>query len=152
MFFNPSLIMMDGIEPFLHDSLNTIAERADLFVVDSLRNSLFGNEDLVLRNIFRARDDGLPTYSELCACYGTIPYGNTEDPYEGVLGEPLVEGSSLPRTAAVIVAEQFKRLRIESDDGPFGPSIAAEIRRTTLKTVIEQNTDLRGVRSFYSSS
>lgn len=157
IFFNASMILNDGIEPFLFHSKNTPAEQCDSMVIDGLRNFLFSagpmqiGEDLVSRNLFRGRDNGLANYASMAQCFHS-PVQNTiynyNDAIIGLFAEPLVPGSSLPRTIANIVAEQFKRIRLYDPyfytkmERAIGPVFYQEVLQTSLANVIAQNTNL----------
>lgn len=157
IFFNASMILNDGIEPFLFHSRNTPAQRCDSMVIDGLRNFLFAagpmeiGEDLVVRNLFRSRDNGLANYATLAQCYHAPIQNMLYDEYDAMIGlfaEPLYPGSSLPRTLATIVAEQFKRLRLYDPnfytkmESAIGPVFYQEVLQTSLANVIAQNTNL----------
>lgn len=153
LFFNASLIQSQGINGFLQAAYDTPALRVDTHVVPGLRDLLFAmpgamvGEDLVTRNLFRGRDVGMGTYNDIAHCYGQTPQNVFKDPIHGLLAEPVVEGSSLPRTAAIIIAEQFRRLRKYDsqyytkiiNDG-IGTIFSAEIFGATLARVINENT------------
>ena len=161
LFFNPNLTISIGPDAILRKTIDQPAQRLDNEVVDSLRNFLFTtqhftvSEDLVVRNLYRAREIDMASYEDLCACFGTTPTtfpeeGVPTDPIRGLLSEPLVPGSSLPPTLARIVAEQFKRLR-DNDErfytkGPQATGLTftdiQEITRTTMRQVLLRNTNL----------
>lgn len=153
MFFNRDMVIQYGIEAFLEASWTTVAQQVDNKVIDGLRNFLFSTqmgvmgEDLVLRNLLRAREVGIGTYENVSDCYG-FPRSilDQEETYVGLLSEPLWPGSSLPLGIAQIVAEQFKRLRefdyYFHDKRPLeelGSRFWAEVQETTLASVIRQN-------------
>lgn len=153
LFFNISMVQSLGIGHFLEAASQTPAQKVDRFVVDGLRNIMFGSEDLIARNLFRGRDMGLPTYAEICECFGTTPYtgdGVFEDPLLGLLAEPVVAGSSLPRTIAVVVAEQFRRIRADftPESQLFRQHFFQEITFTTLASLVEKNTNITGPTFF----
>jgi hypothetical protein len=158
LFFNAQLLIDNGIEPFLSAAYNTRAQQVDLKVIDGLRDFLFAagpniiGEDLVARNLFRKRDVGLGTYSQITRCYGLEPLSEEHEcAFIGMLAEPLIAGSSLPRTIAHIVAEQFRRLRLNDPRfytkiaGDIGPRFYQEVQETTLASVIRANTNLQNV-------
>lgn len=159
IFFNRTLLVENGIEPFLQGAYNTRANKVDHMVIDGLRNFLFMTpgmtmgEDLVSRNLFRGREVGLGTYAQIAACYGVDTQNDEQEFYTGMLLEPLVAGSSLPRTIAVVIAEQFRRLR---DFDPLfythadmrtaiGGRFLAEIFSTTMASMLRANTNLNNV-------
>lgn len=156
LFFNVTKLQVYGLEPFLQAAYTTPMEKADAKVVDALRNFLFGpevGEDLVTRNLFRAREQELQTYSVIANCYGNTnpqaaPY---PDPHVGLFGEATAPGSSLPLTVGLIWSEQFQRIakydpyfytKIRGDLGAF---YAYEVDRTSLGQVIRDNTELESV-------
>lgn len=156
LFFNRHLLIDNGVEPFLEAAIDTPAQQADHFVVSGLRDVLFGNEDLTVRNLFRSRELGLSTYAQVCACYGLEPLVlpvTTEEFYVGMVFEPHPPGCPLPRVVAHVVAEQFARAR---DNDPnfytkiadkIGPYFYAQVQQTTLARIIERNTGLKNVKS-----
>lgn len=162
LFFNASVILEHGVEPVLNASLTTAAEAADDKVVDGLRNFMFSagpmviGEDLETRNLFRGRDVGIDTYSNLAACYGLTPVDPQadEDATIGLLRESTVAGSALPPLIARVVAEQFRRLRIYDLNFytkiPQDPFVLVA-RQATLKSVLETNTNMTGLsdNTFY---
>lgn len=109
----------------------------------------------VSRNLFRAREVGVGSYRQINQCFQTVgPWvDDVRDPLLGMLSEPLVAGSSLPRTIAVIVAEQFRRLR--DNDPNFYTKRAAQIGTpyysiigsSTLANVIRRNTNIDAIKS-----
>lgn len=157
LFFNAQLLIDNGIEAFLSAAYTTRAQQADNKIIDGLRNFLFAagpnviGEDLMTRNLFRLRDVGLGTYADICRCYGLEPLSNEVNPLIGMFSEPVVAGSSLPRTIAHIVAEQFRRLRLNDplhftkNPGAIGSRFYEEIQATTMASVIRANTALTSV-------
>lgn len=160
LFFDPAQTISLGVDSILKRGLQTYSQTVDNKVVDGLRNFLFSadhvtvSEDLVARNIYRGREIELCSYQDMCRCYGTPiqgypPNGNT-DPIVGLLGEPLVEGSSLPRTLAVVLAEQFRRLKLHDEN--YHTKVAHSqlsadelylVTRSTFKDVLLRNTALK---------
>lgn len=68
-FFNPDLIVQDGIEPYLLGMGQQPIEAVDTQLRNELRNFLFGPPgagglDLISLNIQRGRDLGLPSYNQ----------------------------------------------------------------------------------------
>lgn len=157
LFFNRTLIVENGIEPFLSGAYEQNAEKMDNFVVDGLRNFMFMapgmqmGEDLLTRNLFRSRETGSLSYAQIASCFGFETQNNYEEAVVGLFSEELSSQSSLPPGIARIVAEQFKRLR---DNDPkfylsniheIGAHFIAEITGTSLATVIRANTELENV-------
>jgi peroxidase len=157
LFFNRSLVIEHGIEPFLSGAYQQNAERMDKYVIDGLRNFLFMapgmqmGEDLVTRNLFRNRELGMLSYTEIASCFGFTTQNNEQEAFIGLLSEELASQSSLPPGIARIMAEQFKRLR---DNDPkfylsniheIGAHFIAEITATSMATIIRANTELENV-------
>lgn len=90
-FFNPSLLQTDGIEPFLRGLTAQTAQEIDPFVVDGVRNFLFGPPgagglDLASLNIQRGRDHGLPGYNDMRAAMGLAPITS----YSEISSDPVI--------------------------------------------------------------
>ncbi|NNL50289.1 MAG: peroxidase, partial [Woeseiaceae bacterium] len=68
-FFAPQKLANEGgIEPLLRGLAAQVCQQIDVFVIDDVRNFLFGNPgsggfDLAMLNIQRGRDHGLPNYN-----------------------------------------------------------------------------------------
>jgi Animal haem peroxidase/Secretion system C-terminal sorting domain/HYR domain/Lectin C-type domain len=76
IFFNPSIVRTNGIDPILKGITVHRSYETDLRVNDGLRNNLFGpgqNSDLVAINIQRGRDHGLPNYNTVRQHYTGSP-------------------------------------------------------------------------------
>lgn len=138
-FFNPSYIADHGIELILRGQANNAQQEIDRFIVDDVRNFLFGPSfgglDLASLNIQRGRDHGIPSYNEIRysfdlgphgefhhissdggAVYGLIEaYGENGidhiDPWTGGLCEDHLPGSSFGPLFTAIFQDQFYRLR-----------------------------------------
>lgn len=171
-FFNVDAITDEGIDSLLRGMSVQTAQEVDSFVVDDVRNFLFGAPgaggfDLASLNIQRGRDHGLPDYNQLRVDLG-LPavesfadissnpevqrrlaeaFENVDeiDAWVGMLAEDHVGESTLGVTATTIIAEQFARLR-EGDrfyyENVFGGRQLDRIRNTTLADVIERNTSV----------
>lgn len=158
LFFNNDFIRNEGLENVIQAALDTPSQRVDRFVVRTLRDQLFGTHglDLVTFNLFRNRQLGGPSYERLVECYDVqntglvLPPGHPghNDTLLGLLMEPLVPGSSLPRTIATILADTFRRIR---DNDPnyytkrvndLGPQYYSAVGQTTLASLIVRNTEL----------
>ncbi|HEX4794131.1 MAG TPA: peroxidase family protein [Humisphaera sp.] len=176
-FFNPTVIEQNGVDPILKYLASDNAEEVDPYVVNSLRNLLFGQPgeggmDLAALNIQRGRDHGLADYNTTRAAYGLArvtsfaqitsntklqaelqqAYGNVNniDLWVGGLAEDHLPGASLGPTFARIIADQFARVR----DGDrfwyqhiLSGSQLSAINHVTLARVIEQNTSLTNLQA-----
>src|SRR5262249_50991392 len=150
----------------------------DLLAIDEVRNLLFGNagagsQDLIARDIQRARDNGLPDYNTLRVAYGLPPvtsfaeitsnvqvqqeleqaYGSVDniDAFEGGLAEDHVAGSDVGPLFRTIMIDQFTRLR----DGDrffypnerFSPDERRLIQGTFLAKIHGANQGLNNLQS-----
>lgn len=172
-FFSPEAFMIGGgVEPLLRGAAFQRANDLDPFVVDAVRNFLFGPPgaggfDLASLNIQRGRDHGHPSYNDVRAAYGLAPKGSLVsistnadvrdrllaaydeveqvDAWVGGLAEAPVNGGLLGETFAAIVRDQFVRLR----DGDrlwhehyLPERFLEKIRRQTLARVMRRNTGI----------
>lgn len=162
LFFNPTLVVSVGIDEFIKDATFTPAQQMDSRVVDTLRNQLFGppangmGEDLISRNMARSIEIGMASYEEMRTLYGIgdewprAPANQRQLAYIGTFSEPLVPGSSLPRTVAVSITEQFRRIRrydpnwytTPAAQARFGATYAPLVNGATLRDVVLRNTGL----------
>ncbi len=137
-FFAPSMLSSpDEVDYLLHGLAAQVQQSTDVHVIDSLRNSLFGNPgdgglDLLAINIQRSRDHGLGSFTQLQAALGMTPaasiaditsdvalqnalmseYGSIDeiDLWIGLLSEDDMYGSVLGATMTRVVADQFQKL------------------------------------------
>lgn len=171
-FFNPTALTEHGIDSILRGVSSQVAQEVDPFVVDDVRNFLFGDPgsggfDLAALNIQRGRDHGLADYNQVRISRGLAPaetfadissdpqiqarlaeaYSSVDsvDAWVGMLAEDHVRGSNLGATATEILADQFARLR-DGDrfyfENVFSGRTLSELRRTSLADVIERNSDI----------
>ncbi|HVO24614.1 MAG TPA: peroxidase family protein [Candidatus Margulisiibacteriota bacterium] len=137
-FFNPKEIVRNGIEPLLRGLAAQQAQEPDIFIVDDVRNFLFGPPgaggfDLAALNIQRGRDHGLPTYNEVRTAFGLPPAHSfadiSSDPlvqqrlasvyssvydvdlWVGGLAEDHYNGGMVGELFFMIIRDQFERLR-----------------------------------------
>ena len=139
-FFNPAeLVAGGGIEPLLRGAARQRANAIDPFIVDDVRNFLFGQPgqggfDLASLNIQRGRDHGLPSYNEVRVAFGlpakpdiasirpgsalvtdrlTEAYGSVDkiDPWVGGLAETPVGQGLVGELVRRVLIDQFTRLR-----------------------------------------
>ncbi len=172
-FFSPGIITDEGgIDPLLRGLAKDIAQKVDPFIVDDIRNFLFGPPgaggfDLASLNIQRGRDHGLPKYNDARQQLG-LPrvesfqdissnpdiqmrledaYGNVDDIelWPGGLSEDLLEGSHLGELYHLIVKTQFEALR-DGDRFWYERKLSGaelqEVRATRLSDVIRRNTGI----------
>ena len=174
-FFAPWRITEEGgISPLLRGLAAQHAERVDPYIVDDVRNFLFGPPgsgglDLAALNIQRGRDHGLPSYVESRAKLGLVvpgdfadvtsdpglqgrleaTYGSVEavDVWVGGLAEDHLPGAMLGELLHTVLRLQFESLR----DGDryfystwLGPRLRRGLGGVRLAHVIRRNTRIRG--------
>jgi len=159
-----------GIEPLLRGLANQLSQRVDVFIIDEVRNFLFGQPgsggfDLASLNIQRGRDHGLPGYNDVREALGlgrvedfseissdteiqdrlSSAYGSVDniDLWVGGLAEDLIPGSHLGELFTTILKMQFEFLR----DGDrfwyelvLGDDELLDIQNTRLSDIIRRNT------------
>ena len=172
-FFALQRLVEDGIDPILRGLSAQAAQEVDPFLVDDVRNFLFGPPgaggfDLASLNIQRGRDHGLPSYNGMRRALGLAPasrfdristdpeiagrlasvYANVEDVdlWVGGLSEDHVPGAMLGPTFRTVLVRQFGALR-DGDRFWWERSLSAEERRLVegvrLADVIRRNTGVR---------
>jgi peroxidase len=151
-FFDPNVLNPSGvidpltghissdIDAILKGDADGNSNAMDVLAINEIRNLLFGNgglvdngQDLIARDIQRARDDGIGTYNDVRIAMGLKPvtsfaqitsnvqvqqelqqaYGsvNNIDPFMGGLAEDHVRGSDMGPLFTRILVNQFTRLR-----------------------------------------
>lgn len=172
-FFAPQrLIDEGGIEPILRGLASQRCQEIDPYVVDDVRNFLFGAPgrggfDLASLNIQRGRDHGLPSYNaartelglERVLAFSDITddpemqvrlaevYDNVDDIdlWVGGLAETSRPGSMVGELIYTVLKEQFEALR-DADRYWYRrvmtPKQARNIERTRLSDVIRRNTSI----------
>jgi hypothetical protein len=190
-FFDANLLGASGaVDPLTGHSASNIdavlkgdadgnAQAMDLLAINEVRNLLFGNagaggQDLIARDVQRARDNGLPSYNAMRVAYG-LPavtsfaqitsnvsvqkelqqaYGsvNNIDAFEGGLAEDHVSGADVGPLFRAILVNQFTRLR-DGDrffylNEQWTPDELKIIQQgNTLTRVIEANTGITNLQS-----
>jgi hypothetical protein len=192
-FFDPNLLSATGsvdpltglgssnIDPILKGDADGDAQADDLLAINEVRDLLFANgglqdngQDLIARDVERARDDGIGTYNQVREAYGLAPvtsfaqitsnvavqkeleeaYGSVDniDPFEGGMAEDHAPGSDLGPLFTKILADQFTRLR--SGDRYFylneqwtNDELNIFQQGNTLAKVIEANTGVTNLQS-----
>lgn len=169
-FFNPALVADHGIDSLLRGMAGQPCEELDEWIVDDLRNFLFGAPgagglDLAALNIQRGRDHGLPSFNAVRQALGLKPalrfrdvhpnpaviaelssaYGSPEDMDLWVAGlaERDRPGSMLGETLHRIVADQFRRSR-DGDrfwyQSHLPPELVRLVEEQSLARIIQRNT------------
>lgn len=173
-FFSPQRIIDEGgIEPLLRGLAGQACQGIDPYVVDDVRNFLFGPPgaggfDLVALNIQRGRDHGLPGYNAARVAFGlpaardfadvtrdsevaarlAAVYASVDDVdlWVGGLAEERLPGSHLGPLFQTILVEQFAALR-DGDrfwyERTFGPRSRRGLEATTLARIIRRNTRIQ---------
>lgn len=171
-FFVPQETIDHGIEPVLRGLAAQRAQNIDAYVIDDIRNFLFGAPgsggfDLASLNIQRGRDHGLPSYNDLRELFGagramsfaqvtpdTVMQDRLADAYTsvddidawvGLLAEPHHPGAFVGTTLRGILRDQFLRLR----DGDrfwyqsyLPPPLVNRVNQTSLADIIRANTSI----------
>ena len=92
-FFSPQRITEEGgIDPILRGLAYQICQQIDPYIVDDVRNFLFGPPgadgfDLAALNIQRGRDHGLPSYNDAREALGLRRVQN----FTGVSSDPMIQ-------------------------------------------------------------
>jgi peroxidase len=171
-FFSPELIVEDGIEPLLRGLAYQICQTVDSFLVDDVRNFLFGPPgsggfDLAALNIQRGRDHGLPSYNDAREAFGLTQVTSyseiSQDPeiqdrlaaayddigemdvWVGGLAEDPWHKAQVGPLFAAILKRQFETLR-DGDRFWYERILTRielrQIEKTRLSDVIRRNTEI----------
>jgi hypothetical protein len=172
-FFRPDrLVNEGGIDPLLRGLARQICQKIDVYVVEDVRNFLFGEPgqggfDLVALNIQRGRDHGLPGYNDIREALGlpraqsfadisedekvrlglATSYDSVDDVdlWVGGLAETAVQGSHLGPVFHRILVDQFEALR-DGDRFWYERTLSKreirEVERTLLSDIIRRNTEI----------
>lgn len=171
-FFVPQEVIDHGIDPVLRGLASQHAQDIDPFVVDDVRNFLFGPPgsggfDLPSLNIQRGRDHGIPSYNAIRAAFGrpvavgfddvnpdpvisqrlASVYDSVDDidAWVGLLAEPHRPGAYVGETLYRVLRDQFIRLR-DGDrfwyESYLPRDLVRRVNRTTLGDIIRMNTDI----------
>jgi hypothetical protein len=171
-FFRPDHVITAGIDPILRGLASQPAQEIDNFIVDAVRNFLFGPPgaggfDLASLNIQRGREHGLAGYNQVRSEIGLRPvrrfrqinpdpavqarlesaYPTVDDIdlWVGGLAEPHVRRAVVGPTFHAILKDQFERVR----DGDrfwyqtYLPAFLVDlVEQQTLAVVIRRNTEI----------
>lgn len=172
-FFAPARLTQEGgIEPVLRGLASQVCQDYDVFVIDEVRNFLFGPPgaggfDLAALNIQRGRDHGLAGYNQVRVAFGLPPKASfaevtsdravarrLADAYDtpddmdvwvGGLAEDPLPDAMVGELVGVIVADQFSRLR-DGDRFWYERVLTRSEQRmvddSTLADIIRRNTDI----------
>ncbi len=171
-FFNPQELSSIGIDPYLRGLSQQLAQEVDPFVIDAVRNFLFGPPgagglDLASLNMQRGRDHGLPSYNDirdglgrrralafdeissdggirarLARAYSSV---DDVDAWLGFLCEDHAPGAMVGPTLRTLLGDQFRRLR----DGDrfwyrvyMPQALIHFVESQTLARIIRRNTEI----------
>jgi hypothetical protein len=171
-FFNPTEVSGPGIEPYLRGLASQVDQKVDSYIVDGLRNFLFGPPgaggfDLASLNIQRGRDHGMPRYNEVRRNFGLVAknsfaqissdpvvqanlaaaYATPEDVdlWVGAISEDHYPGALVGELIYTVLKDQFTRLR----DGDrfwyqtyLPPNLVRSLEKQPLSAIIERNTPI----------
>ena len=171
-FFAPQRIIDEGgIDPLLRGLAKQVSQRGDIFVVDAVRNFLFGEPDdgfdLAALNIQRGRDHGLRSYNDTRIAYDLEPrasiadvssdletqdllssiYDDVDeiDVWIGGLAEDRLPGAQVGELNYTIIKEQFELLR-DGDRFWYERSLTRreihELHHRRLANIIKMNTGI----------
>ncbi|CAE7755893.1 PXDNL [Symbiodinium sp. CCMP2592] len=171
-FFSPDEVINHGIDPLLRGLASQHAQTVDIFVVDDVRNFLFGAPgsggfDLASLNLQRGRDHGLPSYNDIRVAFGrpavvnfsdinpdanviaglSASYADVDqiDAWVGLLAEPHRPGAFVGETLFRVLSEQFTKLR-DADrfwyQTYLPPHMVTEVENTKLSHIIRRNTGI----------
>ena len=171
-FFNPEELRETGIDPILRGLARQRAQAVDNFVIDEVRNFLFGAPgaggfDLPALNIQRGRDHGLGSYNETRAAFGLerlstfaemtttevarerlmSAYRSVDDVdlWVGALCESPLPGALVGETIHTILSLQFAALR-DGDrfwyENDLPYDLIALVEAQTLDRILRRNTSI----------
>eukprot|EP00668_Euglena_longa_P024477 GGOE01030547.1.p1 GENE.GGOE01030547.1~~GGOE01030547.1.p1 ORF type:complete len:1082 (+),score=326.97 GGOE01030547.1:463-3246(+) len=168
--YNPAMSLQEGVEPVLRGMSFNLQDRAENNAEDDVRNHWLEDPgiskptDLFALTIQRARDHGLPSYTEMCQLFSlpAVAWKNVTadatlakafqqlyptisglDALIGALGETVSRGAvgNLMRAS---ITEQFLRLRSGDrfwyENNQFNDTELQSIESTPLSHIINRNT------------
>ncbi|MFI4897587.1 MAG: peroxidase family protein [Phycisphaerales bacterium JB059] len=171
-FFAPSEVTSNGIDSLLRGLASQHAQNIDAYVVDDIRNFLFGPPgaggfDLASLNIQRGRDHGLPSYNAVRVAFGRPPATSFEqvnpdpvvagrlasaydsvdqiDPWVGLLAERHRPGAFVGETLYRVLRDQFILLR-DGDrfwyESYLPAPLVNQVESLNLAEIIRLNTSI----------
>lgn len=176
-FFAPGELATGGIEAMFRGLADSFSLQVDPQIVEDVRSFLFAGPDgpgldLASINIQRGRDLGVSSYNDLRESMGLARatdfsdvtsdpalaaqlqalYGDVDliDAWIGGLAEDHVAGGLLGELFAVIIADQFVRIRAGdpfwSEAGGLPADEFEALWSTTLADIIERNTEIGDIQ------
>lgn len=173
-FFAPQTLVETGIDPLLRGLVTQRAQRLDVFVVDDVRNFLFGPPgagglDLASLNVQRGRDHGMGSYADVRRALGLgAPVTFDEitsdssvanrlaqiaaspedlDLWVAGLAEDRVPGAIVGPTFHSILTEQFRALR-DGDRLWYSRQLRRQlvelVERQSMSAILRRNSGLSG--------
>jgi len=172
-FFSPATFVAGGgPDPLLRGLATQPAQEFDAYVVDGVRNFLFGPPgaggfDLASLNLQRGRDHGIPRYNDMRVAMGmrrattfadissdpnvqahfASVYASVDDVdlWIGLIAEDHHPGAVVGELAFRILKDQFERLR-DGDrfwyENVLPRPLVNYVERQTLATIIRRNTGI----------
>ncbi|NJN46896.1 MAG: hypothetical protein HC808_10925 [Candidatus Competibacteraceae bacterium] len=172
-FFAPQRLTDEGgIAPILRGLSQQVCQAVDVFVIDDVRNFLFGPPgsggfDLASLNIQRGRDHGIPSYNDvregmalqrvqsfaeisgdpevqtrLATAYATV---DDIDAWVGGLAEDPMPGAMVGELVYTVLKQQFEALR-DGDRFWYERTLTREerddVENTRLADIIRRNTEI----------
>merc|ERR1712232_1139035 len=175
-FFYPKALTEVGVSPILRGLSVSLQSEIDGNLIDDLRQELFAKHpnfalDLAALNIQRARDHGVPSYTQARKIYGLSRcrdytcltkdkkmikilkdlYGENGvskvDPFVALI-EPKTGNSNLGPLFSAAITEQMKSLRAGDRfwyerRGVLTRKELREVKRTSLSDIIKRNTNIK---------
>jgi len=177
VFFSPEIIIGRGIEPFLRGLAAQPAQQVDPFLVDDVRNFLFGRPgsgglDLGSLNIQRGRDHGMARYNACRTALGLSPWTDlteiSSDPeitfaltaayddvsqvdgWAGALAETALPNALVGETSYMVMLDQFERLR-DGDrfwyENYLAPEWVEYVEAQRLSDIIRRNSSIDDIQN-----
>lgn len=136
-FFNPEIVIEQGLDPVLRGLAANVQEATDLLIVDGIRNAFQppnkAATDVIALDIQRGRDHGLPDYNHMRQDFDLKPvtafneissditiqralesvYGSVDniDPLIGMLAEDHLPGTCFGELASIVIKQQYEATR-----------------------------------------
>lgn len=175
-FFQPDKVTEAGIDPILRGFAAQTAQAVDPFVVDDVRNFLFGPPgqggfDLASLNTQRGRDHGLPSLNDAREALGLCRIESFDDPiWRDGVGEKLAQvydspdqvdlwigGLAEKDSGDALVGDTFKRILVDQFsrmrdgdrfwyEGNFNNHELRVLNNTSLSDIVERNSGVNDIQ------